>query len=539
MFKVPIPINETALSYAPNSPEKVALKAEILRQSNLVVDIPLIIGGEEIFTEKKGKVRMPHKHKHDLANFSYAGGAELKMAVEAAKSAKEAWSQMAFEHRAAIFLKAAELIATKYRSLLNAATMLGQSKTAHQAEIDSACKLADSLRFNVKFAEDIYKNQPLNSKGVWNRVEYRPLDGFVAAISPFNFTSIGGNLCSVPAIMGNTVVWKPSSTSLLSNYYIMKIFMEAGLSEGVINFVPSQGSLFSEVVVSDPDMSGVHFTGSTKTFNTIWKFVASNLDNYKSYPRLVGETGGKDFIFVHNSYKDVGRIVTAIIRSAFEYQGQKCTACSRVYIPKSRFTEIKKKLLEEVAKIKVGDVADFRNFMGAVIDEKSFDNITNYIERAKKSKVAEVLTCGYDKSVGWFIMPTIILTKDPHYETMKDELFGPVLTIYVYDDKDFEETLELCDKTSAYALTGAIFAKDRETIERMEKALTYSAGNFYINDGCTGTLTGHQPFGGSRMSGTNDKAGSVLNLCRWISPRTIKETFVSDNKFEYQFMEEE
>ncbi|MCL2234726.1 MAG: L-glutamate gamma-semialdehyde dehydrogenase [Firmicutes bacterium] len=537
IFKIPTPINEPVLNYSPNSLEKIALKAELERQSKVVVEIPLIIGGEEIVTRKKGKVTMPHNHKHVLANFSFAEEPELKKAVESAKQAKEDWSHMSFEHRAAIFLKAAELISTKYRALINAATMLGQNKTVHQAEIDSACELADFLRFNVKFAEEIYSVQPVNSKGVWNRVEYRPLDGFVAAISPFNFTAIGGNLSAAPALMGNTVVWKPAATATLSNYYVMQIFIEAGLPKGVINFVPSQGTLFSEIVVKDSDMSGVHFTGSTETFNTVWKNIANNLDSYKSYPRLVGETGGKDFTFVHNSYNDIDRIVTAIIRGAFEYQGQKCSACSRAYVPKSMWEELKKKLLKEVKKIKVGDVTDFTNFMGAVIDEKSFDNITKYIEDAKKSKDVEVLTTGYDKSIGWFIQPTIIETKDPNYITMKDELFGPVLTIFVYDDNDFEKTLEICDKGSKYALTGAIFAKGRDIIAKMEKALTYAAGNFYINDRCTGAVVGQQPFGGSRASGTNDKAGSALNLYRWINPRTIKETFNSDPNFEYPFME--
>lgn len=537
IFSVPKPINEPILNYAPSSAEKKQLKLELERQSKLVLDIPIIIGGKEYRTATTKKVVMPHNHKHVLATFSIAGETELKLACKAAMDAKAIWANLPFQHRASIFLKAAQLISTKYRATVNAATMLGQSKTAYQAEIDSACELADFLRFNVHFAEEIYKGQPLNTNGVWNRMEYRPLDGFVAAISPFNFTAIGGNLCSSPAIMGNTVVWKPATTAMLSNYYVMKIFQEAGLPDGVINFVPCNGSDASKYVLSNPDMAGFHFTGSTGVFNGIWSMVGQNIASYRSYPRLVGETGGKDFVFAHKT-AEINPLVTALVRGAFEYQGQKCSAASRAFIPASIWPEVKTKLLAETSKIKVGDVNDFTNFMGAVIDEPAFKSIIKYIDEAKASPDAEVLCGSYDSTIGYFIQPTIILAKKPDYRTMREEIFGPVLTIYVYNDADFDKTLELCDTTSPYALTGAIFAQNRDVIAHMENALSNCAGNFYINDKPTGAVVGQQPFGGARASGTNDKAGSVLNLYRWVSPRTIKETFVSADTIPYPFMEE-
>lgn len=538
IFSVPYPKNEPVLEYAPSSSERHSLKAELKRQSELVVDVPIIIGGNEIRTEEKRSVVMPHDHSHTLAHFYYAGKDEIKKACQAALKAKASWSALPFEHRAAIFLKAAELISTKYRALINAATMLGQGKTAYQAEIDAACELADFLRYNVYFAQEIYKGQPENSCGIWNRVEYRPLDGFVAAITPFNFTAIGANLCSAPALMGNTVVWKPSDNAVLSNYYVMQIFTEAGLPAGVINFVPCRGEDAGKYILTNSDLGGVHFTGSTAVFNTIWQTIGKNINKYRSYPRIVGETGGKDFVFAHNS-ANVDALVTALIRGAFEYQGQKCSAASRAYIPSSIFPQVKEKLLSEIAKIKVGDVRDFTNFMGAVISQKAFDKIKGYIDYARQSDEAKILCGGYDDSKGYFVQPTVILTTNPNFRTMKEEIFGPVLTIYEYQDKDLDKTLKLCDTTTAYALTGAIFAKDREAIAYMENALRFSAGNFYINDKCTGAVVGQQPFGGSRASGTNDKAGSILNLYRWVSPRTIKEVFTPPTAFEYPFMDEE
>lgn len=538
IFNIPTPVNETVLSYAVGSKERSDLKQMLHNLSSTVMDIPLIINGKSITTSNIKQVVMPHNHKHILANYSIAGANEMQLAINSAMAAKNTWADMPFEHRSAIFLKAAELISTKYRAAINAATMLGQSKTCYQAEIDSACELADFLRFNVYFAETIYRQQPISTKGVINRMEYRPLDGFVTAISPFNFTAIGGNLSSSPAIMGNTVIWKPASTSILSNYIIMQILMEAGLPDGVINFLPCEGSEISKNVLSNSNLAGLHFTGSTAVFNTIWKNIGNSIDNYISYPRLVGETGGKDFIFAHSS-ACTDELVTAMVRGAFEYQGQKCSAASRAFIPSSLWTAVKTKLLREIAKIKVGDVADFSNFMGAVIDEKAFDSIVKYIDNAKKCKDAEVLCGSYDKSVGYFITPTVIVAKTPDYVSMKEEIFGPVLTIYVYEDSDFEKTLKICDTGSPYALTGAIFATPREVIVHMEQALSNCAGNFYINDKPTGAVVGQQPFGGARASGTNDKAGSVLNLYRWVSPRTIKETLIPAAAFEYPFMDAE
>ena len=536
-YRMEQPKNEPVKGYLPGSAERASLKAELARQSVLKLEIPIIIGGREVKTGTMGKIVMPHDHKHVLAEYHNAGEAELKAAVEAAGRAKAAWVDMPWEHKASIFLKAADLLAGPWRDRINAATMLGQSKTAYQAEIDSACEMADFLRFNVYYAQEIMKQQPSSAATIWNRLEYRPLDGFVVAVSPFNFTSIGGNLSTAPAIMGNTVLWKPASTAVLSNYYFMKLMEEAGLPEGVINFIPCRGSDLSKYVLTDPDMAGFHFTGSTEVFSGVWKMVGDNIRTYKNYPRLVGETGGKDFVFAHPT-ADADALVSALVRGAFEYQGQKCSAASRAYIPESLKAEVKEKLLDEVAKLKVGDVSDFTNFMGAVIDKASFENIKNYIDYAASSPDAEVLCGSYDDSVGYFVRPTVILAKTADFKTLCEEIFGPVLTLYVYPDEDVDGALKLCDTASPYALTGAVFARDRAAIVKMEKVLSGTAGNFYINDKPTGAVVGQQPFGGARASGTNDKAGSMLNLYRWISPRTIKENFVSAKEIGYPFMKE-
>jgi len=536
LYNIPTPINEPVLTYGPGTPERAAVLAELKRQSATVMNIPIVIGGKEIHTAKKGQCKMPHNHNHVLAEFSFAGPEELQAAIDASLAAKDSWAKLPWEHRAAIFLKAADLIAGPWRQVLNAATMLGQSKTVYQAEIDSACELADFLRFNVHFAQEIYQNQPLSSPGMWNRMEYRPLSGFVVAISPFNFTAIGGNLPCSPAIMGNTVVWKPAGTAVLSNYLIYQILLEAGLPPGVINFVPCSGPDMSKYVLTHPEMAGFHFTGSTGVFNGCWKLVGENIANYSNYPRLVGETGGKDFIFAHNTAKIVP-LVTAMVRGAFEYQGQKCSAASRAYIPESLWPQVKELLLAEIAKLRVGDVADFSNFMGAVIDERAYRSIVEYIDTAKDSPDAEVLCGHYDESKGWFIHPTVILSKTPDFVTMREEIFGPVLTVYIYPDNQFDAALDSCCTVSPYALTGAIFSQDRAVLAEMECRLSDAAGNFYINDKPTGAVVGQQPFGGGRASGTNDKAGSVLNLLRWTSPRTIKETFVPAEAVGYPFMD--
>ena len=536
-FKLQMPDNEPVNSYLPGTPARASLKAELARQAQIQVEIPLIIGGKEIFTGKTGKSVMPHDHQHVLATFHMAGEKELKEAVEASMQAKAEWEAMPWEHRAAIFLKAADLLAGPWRDRVNAATMLGQSKTAFQAEIDSACELADFLRFNVYFAQQIYTEQPNNTPGVWNRTEYRPLDGFVAAISPFNFTSIGGNLCTAPAIAGNTVVWKPASTAVLSNYYFFKVLEEAGLPAGVINFVPCRGTDVSKYILTDPRLAGFHFTGSTEVFRGVWSLVGEHINSYINYPRLVGETGGKDFVFAHRSAQTTP-LATALVRGAFEYQGQKCSAASRAFIPDSLWPQVKKQMLDEISKIKVGDIQDFSNFMGAVIDANSFETIKGFIDRANQSTEAEVLCGGYDDSKGWFVYPTVIQAQKADYESMVKEIFGPVLTVYVYPDEEFEKTLELCDTATPYALTGAIFAQDRQVIVEMERKLNNAAGNFYINDKPTGAVIGQQPFGGARASGTNDKAGSILNMYRWISPRTLKESFVPAETVSYPFMDE-
>jgi len=537
-FQIKFPQNEPAKGYLPGSPEKAALKAELDRQLANPVTIPLIINGKEVWTENTTKICCPHDHKAVLAEYSVAGEKELRMAIEAAQAAKAEWESMPWEHRATVFLKSADLLTTTYRTKMSASCMLGQSKNVYQQEIDCVCELADFLRFNAYYLQEIYRQQPVSVDGIWNRVEYRALDGFVAAITPFNFTAIGGNLVSSPAMAGNTVVWKPSSTAVLSNYYFMRIMMEAGLPAGVINFVPCRGPAFGSVVLNDPHMAGFHFTGSTEVFNGIWKQVGDRIDEYTSYPRLVGETGGKDFIFAHKS-ADVDALVSAMVLGAFEYQGQKCSAASRAYIPQSLWGDVKKGLETAIGSIKMGDVRDFTNLVNAVIDRKSFENIRNYIEHAKAAADAEILIGGKcDDSVGYFVEPTVILAKKPDYKTMVEEIFGPVLTVYVYPDDQLEETLRICDTSTRYALTGSIFAQDREVVVKLTDALSYAAGNFYINDKPTGAVVGQQPFGGSRKSGTNDKAGSAVNLYRWISQRAIKETMVPRKDVTYPYMVE-
>ena len=538
IFNLPDFNNEPVQTYAPGSRERALLKAELERQYHLELDIPLIIGGKEIRTGTRHKVVCPHEHGHVLAYYHEAGEAEINLAIEAALKAKRDWEGMPWEDRAAIFHKMASLISSKYRYILNAATMLNQSKNAYQAEIDSTCETADFFRYNAMFMEQIYRNQPSSNSHTWNRVHYRALEGFVFAVTPFNFTAIGANLATAPAIMGNTVVWKPASTSILSNYYLMQLYREAGLPDGVINFVPSRGSVIGKVVLAHESLAGLHFTGSTQTFNAMWKTIADHMGHYRIYPRLVGETGGKDYIFVHQS-AELPQAATAIVRAAFEYQGQKCSACSRVYAPASRWPELMALLQGLLGQIRMGDVRDFRNFMNAVIDETSFDNTMRYIDLARASDKAEIIAGGKgDKSVGYFIEPTVIVTTDPHFVTMEEEIFAPVLTVYVYDDEKLEETLQTLDRTSPYALTGAVFARDRYVINHLSEVLANTAGNFYINDKCTGAMVGHQPFGGARASGTNDKAGSFLNLIRWTSPRTIKECFNPPTGVQYPFMEE-
>ena len=532
------PVNEAVLSYSPGTKDRKLLIEELEKMSSEVLEIPLIIGGREIKTGNMGQIVMPHDNKHVLANFHQAGEKEVNMAIESAMEAHKKWQEFSWFERSTISMKAAELISKKYRAKLNAATMLGQSKNAYQAEIDASCETIDFLRFNAYYISQVYHEQPNSDPGFINRIEYRPLEGFVLAISPFNFTAIASNLNFAPALMGNTIVWKPSSNSLLSNYLLMKIYQEAGLPDGVINFIPGPGQITGKIALSHKDLGGIHFTGSTNSFNEIWKTVSENLKKYKSYPRIVGETGGKDFIFVHQS-AEVNAVATAMVRGAFEYQGQKCSAASRAYIPASKWPLIRQSMTEMIAQISVGDVKDFPNFMNAVIDEKSFNRIMNYIQKAKESTDAEVIIGGNgDKTKGYFIEPTVILAKDPHFVTMEEEIFGPVLTVYVYPDEKFEETLHLCDQTSPYALTGSFFAKDRNSIRIAGEILKYAAGNFYINDKPTGAVVGQQPFGGSRHSGTNDKSGSYLNLIRWTNPRTIKETLLPPEDFKYPFMKE-
>ncbi len=539
-FNVPVPVNETVLNYGPGSKERKLLKDALTAARKKETDVPMYINGQEIRTDKKIPMNPPHDHKHVLGYYNEGEKAHVIDAINAALAAKKDWENLAWEHRAAIFLKAADLIAGPYRYELNAATMLGQSKNAYQAEIDAACELIDFLRFNVAYMSEIYKQQPpVSPRGFWNRVEQRPLEGFVFALTPFNFTAIAGNLPSCVAMMGNTVVWKPSEKQIYSANIIMKIFKEAGLPDGVINLIYVDGPKAGDIIFKHPDFAGIHFTGSTGVFQQIWKTIGENIHRYKTYPRIVGETGGKDFILVHAS-ADVKAAATGVLRGAFEYQGQKCSAASRAYISSSVWDEFKGYFLNDLKSLKMGPTEDFSNFINAVIDEKSFDKLAKYIEQAKLDSNAKILAGGnYNKSKGYFIEPTVILTTDPKYVTMCEELFGPVLTIFIYDDMQFTQTLKLIDETSAYALTGAVFAQDRYAIEQVSHELRNAAGNFYINDKCTGAVVGQQPFGGARGSGTNDKAGSMINLLRWVSPRTIKETFDPPVNYTYPFLEKE
>ena len=536
IYEVPVPSNEPVLTYGPGSKERENLKKAISEARVSQADIPMYIGSDEVRTGNKRPLNPPHDHQHVLGYFHEGDAEHVERAIAAALGAKSAWADLSWEHRASIFLKAAELIAGPYRAKINAATMLGQSKNAFQAEIDAACEFIDFLRFNVHYMTEIYAQQPQSSPGVWNRVEQRPLEGFVFALTPFNFTAIAGNLPTSAALMGNTVVWKPAYSQVFAANVIMQVLKEAGLPDGVINLVYVDGPEAGNVVFNHPDFGGIHFTGSTKVFQTIWKTIGENIHKYKSYPRIVGETGGKDFIVAHKS-ANPREIATAIVRGAFEYQGQKCSAASRAYIPANLWDEVRTYVQEDLKDIKMGGVEDFRNFVNAVIDEKSFDKIANFIDNAKSSDMVEIIAGGnHDKSKGYFIEPTVLLTKDPSYVTMCEEIFGPVISIYVYQEERFEETLELVDATSPYALTGAIFSKDRYAIELAAKKLSNAAGNFYINDKPTGAVVGQQPFGGARGSGTNDKAGSMINLLRWVSPRTIKETFVPAKDYRYPFM---
>lgn len=537
-FNLSEPTNEQILSYKPGSPEKEELKRKLKEFSDSTIEIPLIIGGKEVKTGNTGKCIMPHEHGHILAIYHKAGIKEVAMAVEASQKAWKSWSVTPWWERASIFKKMAELLSGPWRSTLNAATMLNQSKNVFQAEIDSACELLDFWNFNIKYMEEIYEQQPFSPKGQWNRVEYRPLEGFIFAVTPFNFTSISGNLPTSPAIMGNTVLWKPASAAVYSAYHLMKLFREAGLPDGVINFIPGSGSEVGPNVLKNPNLAGIHFTGSTAVFQSMWRVIGENISSYHTYPRIVGETGGKDFIFAHNS-ADLDELNVGIVRGAFEYQGQKCSAASRAYIPSSIWPKLREKLIETIKTIRMGDVRDFTNFMNAVIDQAAFNKIKNYINYISSSNDAEIIVGGKcDDSKGYFIEPTIAVTDDPHFRTMEEEIFGPVLTVYIYEDDKYEEALHLCDTTSPYGLTGAIFAKDRKAISLASKILLHSAGNFYINDKPTGAVVGQQPFGGSRASGTNDKAGSMINLLKWTSPRATKELFVPPKDYRYPFMEE-
>jgi 1-pyrroline-5-carboxylate dehydrogenase len=534
----PPPANEPVLGYEPGSPERKLVKDRLDEMVDQEIEIPLIIGGEEVRTGETAELVIPHDHGTVLARYHQAGPEEARRAMNAALEAREEWASWSFEDRAAVFLKAAELLAGPWRATVNAATMLGQSKTVHQAEIDSACELIDFWRFNVHFAAQIYERQPDNAPGVWNQMDYRPLEGFIYAITPFNFTSIGGNLPTAPAIMGNASVWKPSRETVLAAHYIMKVLHEAGLPGGVVNCIVGPPAEISEPLLSSPDLAGIHFTGSTGTFQHLWKQVSDNLENYRSYPRIVGETGGKDFVVAHET-SEPRALAVALVRGAFEYQGQKCSAVSRAYVPESLWSEVREDVVAMCEDIRMGDPRDFRNFMTAVIHERAFDDITSYIELARDSEDVELVTGGgYSDEEGWFIEPTVVRTDDPGHRLMKEEIFGPVLTVYVYPDEEWEETLRLCDETSPYGLTGAVFARDRGAIRQATAHLRNAAGNYYINDKPTGAVVGQQPFGGARASGTNDKAGSVLNLMRWVSPRAIKETLEPAKDYRYPFMEE-
>lgn len=538
LYKVPVAVNEPVLSYAPGSNERAELKQALQEMKNQKADIPMYIGGEKVYTTNRKSIKPPHELDHVLGTYSQGDASHVKQAIEAALAAKDAWARLPWQDRAAIFLKAADLLAGPFRAKMNAATMLGQSKNVFQSEIDAVCELADFFRFNAQFMTEMYAQQPESPRGTWNRMEYRPLEGFVFALTPFNFTSIAANLCAAPAMMGNTVVWKPSETQIYSAQVIMEIYEAAGLPPGVINLIFVDGPTAGDVIFKHPDFAGIHFTGSTGVFQRIWKTIGENISLYKTYPRLVGETGGKDFVVAHPS-ASAGEVAVALARGAFEFQGQKCSAASRAYIPASLWPEIKKQLQTDLSTMKMGSPEDFSNFINAVIDEKAFDKITSYIASAKQSSEAEIIAGGnFDKNRGYFIEPTVIQVNDPKYVTMCDELFGPVLTVYVYPDESYEETLELVDQTGPYALTGAIFSKDRYALELAFEKLRNAAGNFYINDKPTGAVVGQQPFGGARASGTNDKAGSILNLYRWVSVRTIKENFVPPVDYRYPFLKE-
>ncbi|NLI16147.1 MAG: L-glutamate gamma-semialdehyde dehydrogenase [candidate division Zixibacteria bacterium] len=535
-FKIPVPKNEPVYSYCPGSVERDKLKAAIETLKKTYIEAPMIIGGKEVKTGTKVEMTCPHDHKHVLGHYYQGGKAEIDMAIEAAAKAKPAWEKMPFAQRAAIFLKAADLLTGPYRYKMNAATMLAHSKNAFQAEIDAVCELADFFRFNVYYAEQIFNMQPENDQLTWNQSDYRPLEGFVLAVTPFNFVSIGGNLPTAPAIMGNTSIWKPASSVVYTAHFVMEILREAGLPDGVINLITPRGSDVSKYVLTHKDLAGVHFTGSTGVFQGMWKIIGENIANYKSYPRIVGETGGKDFVMVHNS-ADPTEVAVGIFRGAFEYQGQKCSAASRAYIPKSMWPKVKELLMKYASEAKMGSPEDFSNFINAVIDKNAFDSIKEYIDYARQSNEAEIVFGGKcDDSKGYFIEPTLVLTTNPHFKLMEEEIFGPVMTVFVYEDGEYDKILDICNNTSAYALTGAVFAKDRAAIIKAGDILRHAAGNFYINDKPTGAVVGKQPFGGGRASGTNDKAGSLLNMIRWTSPRTIKENFVPPKDFKYPFM---
>ncbi len=536
---LPTPRNEPVRDYLPGSAERARLKAAIAQVQGSVAEIPALIGGREVATGRRVQVTAPHRHAHVLAQLHQCDDSQVRQAIDAAVAAQPEWSAMSFEHRAGVFLKAADLIAGPWRDRLNASTMLGQSKTVYQAEIDVACELADFLRFNVHFAERLYAEQPESSPGTWNRVDYRPLEGFVYAISPFNFTAIGGNLCTAPAMLGNVVLWKPATTASLACWRVMQVLQEAGLPPGVINFVSGDSSMVTRTVLADERLAGIHFTGSTAVFQSLWRDVAQRIDRYRTYPRLVGETGGKNFVLAHPS-ADVDAYATALVRGAFEYQGQKCSAASRAYVPKSLWPAVRERVLAQVAAIRMGDPADFRNFMAAVIDERAFARLAGCLDATKADGGARILAGGgSDRREGWFIEPTVAQVDDPAHRLMKDELFGPVLATYVYDDARWDDVLKLVDGTAEYGLTGAVFAQDRTAVVQVTDALRHAAGNFYVNDKPTGAVVGQQPFGGARASGTNDKAGSILNLVRWVSPRTIKENFVPPTQPNYPYMVEE
>jgi 1-pyrroline-5-carboxylate dehydrogenase len=535
----PKPKNEPVKDYAPGSPERAELRKRLRELESDRIEIPLVIGGNDVTASETFEAVMPHRKGHVLADVHSGGPEHVRQAIDAAREARADWARMPWEERAAIFLRAAELLSGPWRATVNAATMLGQSKTAHQAEIDAACELTDFWRFNVEFMTRIYQEQPDSAPGTWNRLEYRPLEGFVFAVTPFNFTAISGNLPTSPALMGNTVVWKPASTAAFSAYYVMRLLQEAGLPDGVINLVYGSGATIGDAALASPELAGIHFTGSTGVFNSMWKTVGERIGEYRNYPRIVGETGGKDFIVAHPT-ADVEAVATAIVRGSFEYQGQKCSAASRIYAPSNLWPELRDRLADEVAKLKYGDVSDFSNFMGAVIDGNSFKTQREAIEEAKNAAKAKVLVGGgVDDAEGYFVEPTVIETEDPEFRTMREELFGPVVTTYVYPENAYEDTLELVDRTAPYGLTGAVFARDREAIEEAHEKLQYAAGNFYVNDKPTGAIVGQQPFGGARASGTNDKAGSMWNLIRWVSPRTIKETFVPPKDYRYPYMSED